>query len=126
MEEKIELTHRQRMVISHILASATLEEARRKARLSKGTLYAWLKDDAFNAELNRQRDEVVQVGLTKLKNSVSKAIEGLITFVDSNHPYLKLRACKDIIDYTLKTIEIENIEKRLEKIEQQLTGKAIS
>lgn len=42
MRENEKLTNRQLLAISQIISSSTLEEARRKARISKGTLYAWL------------------------------------------------------------------------------------
>lgn len=121
MLETKKLTNRQLLAISQIITSSTLEEARIKAKISKGTLYAWLKEEAFKAELKRQRDEVVNEAMDRLKCAISKAVDGLIALMDSKQPYLKHRASKDIIDYALKSIEIEDIEERLNKIEQTLS-----
>lgn len=121
MAEGNNLTNRQLLAISQIIASKTLEEACKKAKISKGTLYAWLKESTFKAELKRQRDEVVNEALDRLKCALSKAVDGLITLMDSKQPYLKHRASKDIIDYALKSIELEDIEERLNKIEQTLS-----
>lgn len=111
------------MAISYILSSPTLEEAYRKARVSKGTLYIWLKDEAFKTELKRQRDEVVRDALDRLKSAMSKAVDGLIGLVESSRPNLRRWACKDIIDYTLRSIELEDIEERLDKVEHVVLGR---
>lgn len=123
MKENERLTNRQLLAINQIIASSTLEEARKKARISKGTLYTWLKDEAFKAELKRERVEVVNEALSRLKKAITKAVDGLIKLMDSQRPDLRRWVFKDIIDYTLKSIEIEDIEERLDKIEKHIFTK---
>ena len=120
MKENEKLTNRQLLAITQIIASSTLEEARRKARISKGTLYAWLKDEAFKIELKRQRDEIIKEALASLKNAMTKAVKELVKLINSSKPELRRWVCKDIIDYALKSIELEDIEDRLNKIEQAI------
>lgn len=115
------LTNRQLLAINHIIASSTLEDARRKIRLSKGTLYTWLKDDGFKTELKRQRDDLVKEASNHLKGAMTKAVKGLIDLMDTPRPDLKRWVYKDIIEYTLKSIEIENLEDRLEKVEHAIS-----
>ncbi len=114
------LTNRQLVAITHILASPTHEEACRRVKISKGTLYTWLKDDAFKMELKRQRDEVAKEACSRLKCAMTKAVEGLIKLMDTPRPDLKRWIYKDIIEYAFKTIELENIEERLDRIEQSM------
>jgi len=121
MRNQEELTNKQLLIVSHILTTRTHEEACRKAKISKGTLYALLKGEAFKAELKRQRDEVVCEALDRLKCALSSAVDGLVGLMDSKQPHVRYRACKDIIDFTLRNIEIENIEERLEKIEDVIS-----
>jgi len=121
MTEDGKLTNRQLLAISQIIASPTLEGARRKARISKGTLYAWLKNEAFKAELERQRDEVIGLTLDRLKSATTKAADGLIGLMDTSQENLKRQVCKDIIDYTMKSMEFEKVERRLSEIEQELS-----
>lgn len=118
MKENEGLTNRQLLAITQIIASSTLEEARKNARISKGTLYAWLKDEAFKIELKRQRGEITEEALGNLKNAMTKAVKELVKLINSSKPELRRWVCKDIIDYTLKSIELEDIEDRLNKIEQ--------
>lgn len=108
------------LAIQHIIASSTLEDACRKAKISKGTIYAWLKESAFKTELKRQRDEVVNEALDCLKCALTKAVDGLIGLLDSPRDDLRRWICKDIIEYSLKSIELEDIETRLDKIEAMI------
>ncbi len=49
------LTHRQQLAIAAILASPSMEEARRRMKAAKGTFYGWMKEPVFQAELTRQK-----------------------------------------------------------------------
>ena len=55
--------------------------------------------------------------------AMTKATEGLIKLLDAKKPDLKRWVCKDIIDYTLKSIEFEDIEERLSSVEKALLEK---
>jgi AcrR family transcriptional regulator len=123
MENREKLRSRQMLAIQHIIASSTIEDACRKAKISKGTFYAWLKDEAFKEELKRQRDGVIKEGLDRLKMAMTKAIDGLIDLMVSPRADLRRWVYKDIIDYAFKSIEIENIEERINRIEQSLGEK---
>lgn len=118
MRENEKLTNRQLLAINQIIASKTLEEARKKAKISKGTLYTWLKDEVFKTELKRQRDEVVREAQDRLKCAMGKAVDELIKLMDSPKPGLRRLTCRDILDYGNKAIELEDIEGRLDTIER--------
>lgn len=120
MDQIIKLTNRQLLAIVYILESSTLEDARKKARLSRGTLYAWLKDEAFKNELKRQRDEIVKESLAKLKGAITRAVDELIKLMECQKPELKRLICRDILDYAIRAVEIEDVEKRLEEIEEKM------
>ncbi|MGA2775654.1 MAG: phBC6A51 family helix-turn-helix protein [Candidatus Omnitrophota bacterium] len=122
MNTEYKLTTRQLVVINHLICASSIEEVSRNAKVSKPTLYKWLKDEAFKAELKRQRDEVVKESLNRLKHATMKATEGLIKLIDSSRPELRRWVCKDIIDYALKSVELEDIEERLDKVERVILG----
>ncbi len=112
------LTNRQLLSIPRILSSPSVEEGCKKARISRTTFYFWLKDDGFKTELKRQRDEMIQDALDRLKCAITKATTELIKLVDSSREDIRRLACRDIIEYALKSIEIEDIEQRLDKVER--------
>ena len=49
--DKQTLTERQRRLIPFLLRSRSTEEACRRARINKSTVYEWMKDEAFRNEL---------------------------------------------------------------------------
>ena len=115
---KTQLTNRQLLAIPHLIGSPTLEEGRKRAKVSKATLYKWLKDPRFKEELRRRRNEVARDALDRLKGLVGKAIDKLAELIDSEKPYIQKAVAEKIIDYTLRSIEIEELEERLERIEE--------
>lgn len=113
-----DLTSRQLMLIGHIIASPSNEEACRRAKVSKGTLYEWLKDEVFRQELKRRRDEIVNLSIDRLKIAMTEAVDGLIDLLKTDRPELKRVVCKDILEFGLRSIEIERIVTRLDEIER--------
>lgn len=118
MPEERKLTNRQLLAISHLIVSSSLEEASQRAKVSRNTLYKWLKNEDFKAELKRQRDEVIREALDRLKMAITKAVEGLIKLTEAKREEVRRLACNDIITHTLKSIEIEDIEQRLDRVER--------
>ncbi len=117
------LTNRQSKAIPFIVASPTYTEGIQKAGLNRTTFYKWLKDPAFKAELDRQREEVAKEAFGVLAQSLTKAIETLATMLDSQDARLKRMVCNDIIGHTLKHKEFTELAERLEAIENSLASR---
>ena len=116
------LTANQLRVIPHLLASPSVEDGCKKARIGKTRLYEWLKDDAFKEELRRQRAMVVENALGTLKANVTKATETLVKLLDSEKEAIQARAAEDIIEFTQKAMESEDLEKRVAGLEEKIKG----
>jgi hypothetical protein len=112
------LTERQRSVIPFLLASPLTEEACRRAKINKTTVYEWLKDKTFREELKRQRDAVIDRALDSLKANIAKATETLVKHLDSEHENISIRAAESIIEFTQKALECEELEKRIAALEE--------
>jgi len=112
------LSDRQLISISHYLDAPSIEETCRRAEISKPTFYSWLKDDNFKTELKKQRDILIKESLDKLKCAINKATEGLIKLMESSREDVRRLACSEVLKHALKSIEIEEIEERLEKVER--------
>jgi hypothetical protein len=113
-----ELTDRQRKSIPYLVASPTMEEGRRKAKLSKNALYEWLKNPVFKRELSAQRDLVVTEALDTLKGHMNEATETLVNLLNADSDSLKRYVANDIINHVLKAKELQDLEERLEKLEK--------
>ena len=105
----------------HIVSSPTCTKGCKKAKINKSTLYKWLKEPEFKAEIEKQRDEVVAEAFGILSQGLTKAVETLVSFLDNKDDRLKRMACKDVIEYIIKHKENEDLDKRLTAIEQQLS-----
>jgi phage terminase small subunit len=114
------LTARQAKFLPVLLAHPTYTAACQAGRVSRDTLYEWLKDPAFKAELDRQRAELADQGLALLSQSVVKAVETLAGLLDAGDGRLKRLAAKDILDQHAKFRELDELTRRIEAIEGSL------
>lgn len=118
--EKRKLTDRQLKVIPLIVTSPTYSEGCKKAKLNRTTFYEWLKDPEFKAELDRQRDDIAAEAFGILSQSLTKAVETLVSMLDNKDDRLKRLTAKDIIDFIIRHKEIVDIDRRLAAIERRL------
>ena len=121
MSNNERLTDRQVRVIPYLLTSPSIEEACRRARVHKTTVYEWLKDETFRRELKRQRDAIIERALDSLKANIAKATETLVKHLDSGKENISLRAAESIIEFTQKAVEHEELERRIEALEDKVT-----
>ena len=108
-------------MIPFLLACPSIEEACRRARINKTTVYEWLKDKTFCGELKTQRNAVIERALDSLKANIEKAVETLIKHLDSTRESISVRAAERIIEFTQKVLEHEELERRIEALEARLT-----
>ena len=120
MDGSEELTARQLKAIPHVLAAASIEEGCKRARVSKAAFYLWLAQDGFKEELRRQREELTRTALDTLKAGIAKATETLVKLLDSDKEAIQARAAEDIIEFTQKAIEYEELEKRIDALEDRI------
>jgi len=106
-EQNGELSSRQLAMITLLISCSSIEEACRKGKISRPTVYSWLKNDAFKSELQRQRQEIYQEALEQLKAGVKRAVSKLTELVDSKKPEIAFRASSQIISYAVKLKELE-------------------
>lgn len=117
------LKERQVKAIPHLVASTSYEKGCKAAGISRNTLYEWLKDPVFKAELKSQRDQVIESALDVLKGHISGAVEALVSLLSTKNEYLKRTVANDIIEHVLKGRELEDLEQRIANLEKILTEK---
>ena len=120
MSDNGRLTDKQRRVIPYLLTSPSTEEACRRARINKTTVYEWLKDEAFRQELKRQRAAAIEQALDSLKANLTKATETLVKHMNSERENISIRAAESIIEFAQKALEHEELEQRIEALETRL------
>jgi AcrR family transcriptional regulator len=120
MDDNEKLSARQIRIIPYLLGAVSIEEGCKRARVSKAAVYEWLKDEAFRQELKRQRDAVIERALDSLKANIAKATETMVKHLDSKRESISIRAAERIIEFTQKALEHEELEKRIEALEERL------
>ena len=114
------LNNLQRKAIPIILASKTISEGVKKAGIKRETFYQWIRDPEFKAEFTGQRQEIIDLALHELKTSASDAVSVLRELLQAEGEGVRLRTAQAILENVLKSIEIENLERRIEELERSL------
>lgn len=112
------LSRKQKEAIPSLIGARSLEAGCRKAKISKGTLFRWMKEENFKSALEAARQAVIQESLERLKAGVSKAVDGILALAGDKDKWIKIRACEKVLDFFMKVREVEELEGRLEKIER--------
>ena len=120
MTEKAKLTTKQVKAIPILLAAPNYEKGCKMARISKTTFYAWLQDEAFAVEFDRQKNEIVEAAFGMIAMNIEKAITTLVGLLDTGDDRVKRLTANDIIGHFLKRRELVDLEERIERIEERL------
>jgi hypothetical protein len=120
IEEKVKLSRRQLKAIPFLVSSPTYTQGCEKAKVNKATIYKWLKNPDFKAELDRQRSEIVEAAFDMIAQNIEKAVSTLVGLLDTGDDRVKRLTANDIISHFFKHKELDDLEERIQQIEQQL------
>lgn len=115
-----ELTARQRQLLVELVRNSDLKKAAKAAGIGRTTVYRWLEDPRFSAELARLRNETMKDALDSVKALTTRAAQELAGLLDTEDERLKRLLCKDILGHAIKVRELEEIERRLVRMEEQI------
>jgi len=119
------LSPKQTKAILLLLEGKTPEEIAKTLRLHSKTLYRWLeKDKDFKEALQEAKAKIFNEALENLKALSNEAVNTLRDLLTSRHKdTARLGSAKTILELALKQKELEDIEKRIEALEERLEGK---
>lgn len=103
-----------------MLQETSITKAAKRCGVSRSSITRFLNNSEFKAELERRRHEVFNEGLNLLKLSTKKAALRLLEFLKSEDKNISRWAAKEILNFALKAAEIQDIEKRIERLEDRL------
>lgn len=121
--EKTSLSPSQLKTISCILEANSLEQAARKAKISRSSIYLWLKDQSFKARLEKERDILFHEHLNLLRQAVGKATKVLIDLLKSEDETSKRLSAREILSQSLRITEIRSLERRISWLEEVVEQK---
>ena len=114
------LSNRQQEALPHLAAADSLAEGARRASLSRTTIYKWMEDDDFRAELSRVRAEMADLAQAEIQGLMLKAAAVIDQALDGDISPVKLRAALGAINAALKVRFGLNVERRLNRIDDAL------
>lgn len=105
-----------------LLTAPSIEEAAQTAGVSDTTIYRWLKLPEFQAELKEARRQAVNLAISKLQQSTASAVKVLQDVAENEDAPASARvsAARIILDQVLKTVELEEVISRIEKLEEKV------
>jgi hypothetical protein len=119
------LAHRQEAAIASLLSCSNLAEAAAASRISERTLRRWMRNRNFATRYERERGKMLVGIVDVLKQECLGAVRVLVTIAHNGKSPAASRvsAASRIIDLTLKTGEMQALEKRVAELEQLAEGR---
>ena len=105
-----------------LLSSGSVDGAAELARVSRTTLFVWMKDPEFIDELTRARGAAFDGGLNTIKGGCEEAARVLLALLKSRNETTRRRAAETILDFALKVHEGRDLEARLKALEAAIAG----
>jgi hypothetical protein len=103
-----------------IASGYSIRQAARIAHVSQRTATRRCADEAFKAEVNRLRRDLLTRSTGRLVSASTRAVKTLVRLLDCGSPAVELGAAGRIIEHANKGVEVDEITRRLERIEQAL------
>jgi phage terminase small subunit len=112
-----DLTIKQHKAITALLTGANCPDVARQIGVNERTVQRWQNDPTFKAELDRQRRQLAEQALSALQGLTDRAVARLGRLIDSESESVALRACQFVIEQTREHIELEDLQLRVERLE---------
>ena len=119
------LTPRQRKAIENLLTTGNIREAADSAKVSRETIYKWMKAPAFRDALkegSREALERLSRALMSLGDKAVKALEDALDDPESKAS-AKVRPADVILGRLLQLKELADLEERISALEAAQTEK---
>jgi predicted transcriptional regulator len=121
------LDERKEQAITYLLAGYTISDTARLLNASRQTIYNWLEDDEFKAELDRRRQEIVKAGNQKIVKDLDLYINKIkLLATKAKSEKVQLDAAIYLLDRIYGTprskvdIDVEKTEETSEKLDKDV------
>lgn len=114
------LTANQRHALAALVACPTVTAAARRCALGERTIYRYLDNPMFKAELRKRQDQTIAAAVAALSGLAGKAIEVLRdTLTDAEaSASVRLRAAVAILQERRRLGELDDLRQRVEALEE--------
>lgn len=105
------------------MATNTILDACKEAKVSHNTGHKYLKDPEFKEAYLELRRETMQQATNKLQQSAILAVETLesvMSDTDNSTPSARVQAARAVLENAYKSLEIDDLQQRIEHLEEKL------
>ena len=118
--QKSSLTFRQQAALTVIAATPTVAQAARQSGIGERTLYRWLEDPDFRAELVRLREESANLARQELQGLMLRSVSVIAEAMDDPDKAVRLRAARYAMSFAARIGEVEKLRKEIQEVEAAL------
>jgi hypothetical protein len=120
-----ELTAKQELALSAVIAHRSLKEAAEAAGISETTLWRYMKDEAFSRRLSDARRDAVNHAAIRLQQASSDAVSVLHELMTKTDAPASARttAARTVLDYSFRVVEMGEMKRRIRELEEFLLRK---
>ena len=106
--------------IAALLSQRNTEDAARVVGIGLATLLRWMRLPEFQIAYREARRDAVSQATARLQQATGAASSTVLKIMlDSNAPAaVRLRAAESVLNHAAKSIEVEDIEVRLSRLER--------
>jgi len=117
-----QISNKQEKGVSALLTCPSIAEAARKSGIGETTLRRWMKEPDFAEAYRQARKQVAEQAAARIQLAMGEAVETLRAVMnDSDAPAsARVSAARAILETAFKAIEQEEIEQRLQALENQI------
>jgi hypothetical protein len=125
-EQDNPLPEKQETALLSLLSHKTLKESALAAGVSMPTLWRYLRDPVFSLRYREARRELVECAMVRLQNDAEHAAKVLRDVADDKTAPASARvtAARTIIELSVKSVELGDLQQRLASLEEYVTKKA--
>ncbi|CDQ20982.1 phBC6A51 family helix-turn-helix protein [Halobacillus karajensis] len=116
------LTKKQELAVMALLTEPNMEKAAEKAGIGRSTLYRWMQLDSFQEQYNQLKHETVAQATARLRQGMTIAVDTLMEMAQNKKTPAVARssACRTLLEFGFKSVEMEDIQKRMDKLEKAM------
>jgi hypothetical protein len=118
------LSTNQRRALAALLAEPTIRAAARTASLGERTLYRYLSDPVFKAELSARQTAILAQVTAAMVGLSGRAVETLRDVLDDKEATasVKVRAALGWLQQARQGVELQDLAERVTELERRLEG----
>ena len=113
------LTPPQRKLILALADARTVAGAARQAGVARSSVYVWMDDPVFRAEVSRVRDLLFTEALDMVNGAMAKAVAKLVEQLDHGASSIRLKAATAICQLGMEIRERAETEAKLAELEDR-------